>query len=118
MQPRAAVGRYGEDVAVRHLAACGYQVLARNWRCRVGEIDVVALDGPVVVVCEVKTRRSDRFGNPLEAVTPAKAARLRRLAVAYVGDHGLSGRPIRIDLIGVQLPRRGAPRLHHLRGVG
>jgi putative endonuclease len=118
VQPRAAVGRYGEDVAVRHLAGCGYDVVARNWRCRVGEIDVVAFDGPVVVVCEVKTRRSDRFGSPLEGVTPAKAARLRRLAVAYVGQHGLSGRPIRIDLIGVLLPRRGGPRLHHLRGVG
>jgi putative endonuclease len=118
VQPRAAVGRYGEDVAVRHLSSCGYQVVARNWRCRVGEIDVVAFDGPVLVVCEVKTRRSDRFGTPLEAVTPQKAARLRRLALAYVSRNGLAGRPIRIDLVGVEIPRRGGPRVHHLRGVG
>jgi putative endonuclease len=114
---RSVVGRYGEDVAVRHLRAIGFEVVARNWRCPVGEIDVVARDGPVVVVCEVKTRRSDRFGGPLEAVTAQKAARLRRLALAYLAQSRLHGVPVRIDLIGVTVPRRGAPRLEHLQGV-
>jgi putative endonuclease len=118
MGVRAAVGRYGEDVAVRHLTAQGLQVLARNWRCRTGEIDVVARDGATVVVCEVKTRRSLRFGAPLEGVTPAKAARLRRLAVAYLAATGAGGAPVRIDLVGVLLPPRGAPQVEHVQGVG
>lgn len=118
MGVRAAVGRFGEDVAVRHLTREGLQVLARNWRCRVGEIDVVARDGDTLVVCEVKTRRSTRFGAPLEAVTPAKAARLRRLAVAYLAATDTAGVPVRIDLVGVLLPVRGAPLVEHVRGVG
>jgi putative endonuclease len=118
MGVRAAVGRFGEDVAVRHLTREGLQVLARNWRCRVGEIDVVARDGGTLVVCEVKTRRSTRFGAPLEAVTPAKAARLRRLAVAYLAATGTTGVSVRIDLVGVLLPARGAPLVEHVRGVG
>lgn len=115
---RSAVGRYGEDVAVRHLAATGYEVLERNWRCPAGEIDVVARDGATVVVCEVKTRRSLRFGAPLEAVTPAKAARLRRLAGLYLAATGMRGVPVRIDLVGVLVPPRGAPTVEHLQGMG
>jgi putative endonuclease len=114
---RGAVGRYGEDVAVRHLTGEGLVVLQRNWRCPQGEIDVVARDGRTLVVCEVKTRRSLRFGGPLEGVTPAKAARLRRLAVRYLEATGSSGVPVRIDLVGVLLRRSGAPAVEHVRGV-
>lgn len=114
---RSSVGRFGEDVAARHLGEAGFAVLARNWRCPAGEIDIVARDGDVLVVCEVKTRRSDRFGSPLEGVTAQKAARLRRLALAYVHTAGLSGVAMRIDLVGVMVPRRGAPQVEHLRGV-
>lgn len=76
------LGRYGEDVAVRHLHDQGLVILERNWRCRAGEIDIVARHGDVLVFCEVKTRRSDRFGSPVEAVTPRKLARMRVLAAA------------------------------------
>jgi len=117
MGVRAAVGRFGEDVAVRHLTSQGLVVLGRNWRCAQGEIDVVARDGDTLVVCEVKTRRSLRFGGPLEGVTPAKAARLRRLAVRYLDAADLHGVPVRIDLVGVLLPSRGGPVVEHLRGV-
>ena len=74
---RAALGRFGEAVAADHLVASGLTVLARNWRCREGEVDIIALDGDVLVMCEVKTRRGVGFGTPIDAVTPAKAARLR-----------------------------------------
>jgi putative endonuclease len=114
---RGAVGRYGEDVAVRHLTAEGLVVLGRNWRCPQGEIDVVARDGDTLVFCEVKTRRSLRFGSPLEGVTAAKAARLRRLAVRYLEAAGCSGVPVRIDLVGVLVRPRGAPAVEHVRGV-
>uniref|UniRef100_A0AAU3GPZ3 UPF0102 protein OG626_09425 n=1 Tax=Streptomyces sp. NBC_01401 TaxID=2903854 RepID=A0AAU3GPZ3_9ACTN len=118
MNARGALGRYGEDLAARLLAEAGMTVLERNWRCRAGEIDIVARDGDALVVCEVKTRRAGAFEHPMEAVTPAKADRLRRLAEIWLDRHG--GPPpggVRIDLIGVIMPRRGAPVAEHVRGV-
>src|SRR3954454_7901036 len=98
---RQALGAYGERLAARHLAAEGLVVLDRNWRCEAGEIDLVLRDGEVLVVCEVKTRTSDRFGTPHEAVTDVKVARLRRLAVCWVTAHGLAVRDVRIDLVAI-----------------
>jgi putative endonuclease len=112
-----AVGDYGERVAQRYLAAEGMTVLGRRWRCGDGEIDIVALDGDCLVVCEVKTRRSLAAGTPLDAVTPAKVARLRRLAAAWLHQHGRSFRDVRIDVVGVVVPRRGRPSVEHVRGV-
>lgn len=139
MNARRALGRYGEDLAVRRLTEAGMTVLARNWRCREGEIDVVALDGDALVVCEVKARRTGPsrpgphvgscagpyagphagpFEHPMAAVTPGKAERLRRLADRWLERHG--GPPpggVRIDVVGVLLPGRGAPEVQHVRGV-
>ena len=112
------VGRYGEAYAARHLAARGMVVLDRNWRCEAGEIDLVLRDGPVLVVCEVKTRTSTAYGSPLEAVTADKADRLRHLALRWVEEHRLGPAEVRIDLVGVLLQRRGAPLVEHLAGVG
>ncbi len=70
MRVKDSLGRHGEDLAVAHLEAAGFQVVTRNWRCALGEIDVVAIDGDCLVVCEVKTRRSLSMGSPVEAVTP------------------------------------------------
>ncbi|MCP3770446.1 MULTISPECIES: YraN family protein [Streptomyces] len=118
-QARSALGRYGEALAARRLAQAGMTILERNWRCgRTGEIDIVARDGDVLVVCEVKTRGAASFQHPMEAVTPAKADRLRDLAQHWLQEHG--GAPpggVRIDLVGVVLPARGAPRVEHVRGV-
>ncbi|MFE5619913.1 YraN family protein [Streptomyces sp. NPDC056470] len=118
--PRNALGRYGEQLAVRRLTEAGMSILARNWRCgRTGEIDIVARDGDTVVVCEVKTRRDGGFEHPMAAVTPAKADRLKRLAACWLDRNG--GPPpdggVRIDLVGVVLPRRGAPVVTHAQGV-
>ncbi|MGW3589626.1 YraN family protein [Streptomyces fungicidicus] len=116
---RGALGRYGETLAARRLTEAGMTVLQRNWRCgRTGEIDIVARDGDALVVCEVKTRRAGAFQHPMEAVTPAKADRLRGLAQRWLQAHG--GAPpggVRIDLVGVLLPSRGAPVVEHVRGV-
>lgn len=93
-------------------------VIERNWRCRAGEVDIVARDGDALVFCEVKTRRSEGFEHPMAAVTPVKAERLRRLAEIWLERHGgPCGRRVRIDLIGVIVPRRGAPVTEHARGV-
>ncbi|CAL9430784.1 hypothetical protein SUDANB145_02037 [Streptomyces sp. enrichment culture] len=119
MNARSAMGRYGETLAARRLAEAGMKVLERNWRCgRTGEIDIVARDGDVLVVCEVKTRRAGAFEHPMAAVTPEKSERLRDLAQRWIQTHG--GAPpggVRIDLVGVLLPRRGAPVVEHARGV-
>ncbi|MEV6178245.1 YraN family protein [Streptomyces sp. NPDC052016] len=116
---RGALGKYGEELAARRLAEAGMTLLGRNWRCgRSGEIDIVARDGDVLVVCEVKTRRDGGFQHPMAAVTPEKARRLRDLAERWIEAHG--GAPpggVRIDLVGVVLPRRGAAVVEHVRGV-
>ncbi|BBC32637.1 UPF0102 protein STRIP9103_07119 [Streptomyces graminofaciens] len=119
---RGALGRYGEELAARRLAEAGMTVLERNWRSgRTGEIDIVARDGDALVVCEVKTRRAGAAGvfeHPMAAVTPTKAERLRGLAERWVQEHG--GAPpggVRIDVVGVVLPERGAPVVEHVRGV-
>ena len=114
---RRAVGRYGEDVAARFLAAAGLVVLERNWRCELGELDIVARDGDELVVCEVKTRRGTGFGTPLEAVTPSKAARLRRLAARWLAEHPVRPSAVRVDVVGVLRPRAGAARVEHVRGA-
>jgi putative endonuclease len=112
-----AVGRYGEDVAVAFLQAAGMDVLARNWRCPTGELDAVLRDGDVTVFAEVKTRRSDRYGTPAEAVHPAKVTRLRRLAGAYLAANPQHHGEIRFDVLSVRPSRRGAAEVVHLRGA-
>lgn len=116
---RGAIGRHGENIAARHLTETGMTVLARNWRCgRTGEIDIVAQDGDILVVCEVKTRRGGRYQHPMASVTPRKTHRLRDLAQRWTQTHG--GAPpggVRIDLVGVVLPARGAALVEHARGV-
>lgn len=115
----AALGRWGEDLAARHLTDAGMQVLDRNWRCSQGELDLVARDrdGTVVFV-EVKTRSGIGFGVPAEAVGRAKARRLRRLACCWLLEHRQPGGvELRFDVVGiVKVPGR-APELVHLRSA-
>lgn len=112
-----AVGRYGETLAARYLQREGLSLIDRNWRGSQGEIDLIALDGETLVICEVKTRRSDDFGGPIVAVTPAKVERLRGLATEWLLDHALRVDSVRIDVVGVWVPPRGKARLEHLVGV-
>jgi putative endonuclease len=114
---KAELGRYGEDLAASHLEATGCRILARNWRCRLGEIDLVALDRQCLVVCEVKTRQSLAAGDPLEAVTGLKGARLRRLAGAWLSAQPRFFPDVRIDVVGIVRPASGTARLVHLKGV-
>jgi putative endonuclease len=118
VRAKDALGRYGEDVAAAYLVDRGLSILERNWRCEQGELDIVARDGSTLVVCEVKTRSGVAYGHPLEAVTARKAARLRRLAARWLVDHELNVPAVRIDLVGVLKPARGAASIEHVRGVG
>lgn len=114
---RQELGAYGEALAAQHLLSTGMVLLDRNWRCPAGEIDLVLRDGRTLVFCEVKTRSSAAFGSPLEAVTPAKAARLRRLAAQWLDAHGLRVPDVRIDLVGVLCPAGAAAEVDHVAGV-
>jgi putative endonuclease len=117
VRAKDALGRYGEDVAARHLSEAGLVVLERNWRCREGEIDIVARDGDVLVLCEVKTRRSTAHGSPLEAVSDRKAARQRVLAARWIEVRGVHPRAVRFDVVGVLATGPGAASVHHVRGA-
>jgi putative endonuclease len=118
MHAKNVIGREGEDLAVQHLEEAGFVVLERNWRCELGEIDIVARDGDVLVVCEVKTRSGLGFGTPLEGVTWEKAARLRRLAGRWLATHpGSWGGPVRIDVVGVLRRDPDPAAIEHVRGV-
>ena len=115
---RTTLGAFGEAEAARHLVQGGMVLLDRNWRCELGELDLVLRDGRALVVCEVKTRSSDRFGSPLEGVTERKAARLRRLAARWLAEHDVRPDEVRIDLVGVLAPVGARPEIDHVRGVG
>lgn len=92
-------------------------VIERNWRCRLGEIDLIARDGGVVVFVEVKARSGHGYGHPFEAITPLKLARLRRLAIAWCEQSGAGRTRIRIDAIAVTVPHDGRPVIEHLEGL-
>lgn len=114
---RSALGAYGETLAARHLTEQGMVLLDKNWRCDLGEVDLVLRDGRVLVVCEVKTRSSLAFGTPVEGVTEQKAARLRRLAARWLADHDVRPAEVRIDIVGVLVPANGDIEVDHVRGV-
>ncbi|MFF2270823.1 YraN family protein [Agromyces sp. NPDC058136] len=119
MAHNTELGRRGEQLAADHLIARGMAVIERNWRCRHGEIDLVASDGGTVVFVEVKTRSGAGYGHPFEAITAQKLARMRRLALAWCETAEPRPARIRIDAIAVTLPRgdeEGAA-IEHLEGV-
>jgi putative endonuclease len=115
-EQRAALGAFGERLAARALEDAGLEILDRNWRCPRGEIDIVAGGDGIVVVCEVKTRRSERFGSPAEAVTAAKTERLYRIGALWAEEHGYADRRMRVDVVSIVLSREGT-RVEHLPGV-
>ncbi|MBN9106817.1 MAG: YraN family protein [Propionibacteriaceae bacterium] len=117
---RADVWHTGEDLAAAHLEGLGWRVLERNWRCADGEVDIIAVQPgspPVVVFCEVKARRSTAFGQPVEAITAVKLAKLRQLVQVWLQQVGRPVPCVRLDAIGVLLHPSG-PRINHLRGIG
>lgn len=117
-QARHRLGALGERLAALHLEAKGYRILARNYRCRLGEIDIVAERDGCLTFVEVRTRRGQALGTPQESVTAAKQARLRALAQSYCQEHGLEGAHQRIDVVAVALSARGRLlRLEHIEGA-
>ena len=115
---RRALGIAGEDAAAAWYEANGYEVVARNWRCREGELDLVLTRDRVLVFCEVKTRRTTAFGVPAEAVTITKQRRLRTLAMRWLDAHP---RPragtLRFDVASVLAARGGPPVIDVIEGA-
>ncbi|HEX6853015.1 MAG TPA: YraN family protein [Candidatus Polarisedimenticolaceae bacterium] len=112
IDPRHALGLEGEEAAARHLEATGMRVIERRWRCRAGEIDLVAEDGEVLVFVEVKARGGDGFGTPAEAVTAGKRRRLATLATWYLVERDAQDRPCRFDVVEVVAHGSGAEIRH------
>ena len=117
---RVQLGAMGEALAVDHLTRMRLRILHRNWRCRYGELDVIASDETTrtVVFVEVKTRTGDGFGGLAHAVTPRKVQRLRRLAGLWLAAQDRRWAALRIDVIGVRFGRCRTPEITHLQGIG
>lgn len=116
MLAKDQLGINGEDRAARHLESAGYRIVARNWRCSAGEIDIIAIDGRDLVIVEVKTRTSTAYGHPVDAVTFRKQRKLRELAVLWLQGYPHRG-PVRFDVISVLCPRDSEPQIEHWQGA-
>lgn len=119
MAAKDDLGRAGEDRASAHLVEHGYRLIARNWRCRTGELDIVAERDDLLVFVEVKTRRSEDYGHPFEAIDERKRRRLWALAHEWMRVHPdrARGRRVRLDAIGIVGVDPGSGALEHLRGL-
>jgi putative endonuclease len=115
--PRRALGQRGEALVADWYEHAGYEILERNWRCREGELDLILGQGRTVIFCEVKTRTSNRFGAPIEAITRTKQLRIRGLAARWLGESGVRGRALRFDVASVMIERGTDPVIDVLQGA-
>ena len=113
---RRRTGLAGEEAAAEHLQRKGYLILHRNYRCPLGELDIVARDGPVLVFVEVRSRSGEHFGRACEALSAAKLARLRKLALYYLAVEYKREVPCRCDLLAVDW-EAGKPCITHLQNI-
>ncbi len=117
MRTTSDLGAHGERIAAAYLTDSGLRVLDRNWRCRDGELDIVARDGDALVFCEVKTRRAVGFGHPVEAVDHVKRRRLRVLAQRWLAAHDEHAPELRFDVVGVLVQADRPAQVTHLRAT-
>lgn len=112
-------GSRGEDEATDYLIKQGYRILSRNYRVgRLGEIDIIGQDGETICFIEVKTRSSESFGTPAQAVSPSKQAYIRRLAQIYLSRNDLLDSPVRFDVIELMMARNGLVRsMNHIKNA-
>ncbi|GAA3577739.1 YraN family protein [Amycolatopsis ultiminotia] len=114
---RRTFGRWGEDLAVRHLQAAGMVLLSRNWHCREGELDLVLSDRERVVFCEVKTRSGDAYGTPAESVTAEKIDRVHRAAMRWLREYRVGWCRTRYDVVTVFARVGRQPVIQHFAGA-
>ena len=112
---KQSLGQRGEALAAAHLLDRGYTIVARNWRCPAGEIDIVARDGDCLVLVEVRTRRGGAYGTPEESITPRKQAKMVEVAQTYIQLEGQEDAAWRIDVVAIEIgPRGEIARLNHI----
>ncbi|MGO4948875.1 YraN family protein [Paenibacillus sp. DRB1-1] len=114
---RKAKGAMGEEAAALFLENLGYRIIERNWRCRSGEIDLIAKQEHIIVFIEVRSRSSSKYGTPAESVTARKIAQVRQTAAVYLHMNGIGEAPIRFDMVSVQLTDEKAVVTDHLIGA-
>ena len=121
MNPRGwltrLLGDEGERIAARHLKKLGYRILAKQARSKLGEIDIIALDGDTIVFVEVKSRRDHRDGSPAEAVDRRKQVKLTQLSLAWLKKRKLLGRPTRFDVVAIRWDSKGEPIVTHYKNA-
>lgn len=117
LQSKRDVGFHGENIAQRYLEALGFSIVSRNFRSRVGEIDLVAKDGDTIVFVEVKTRRSRRFGKAVEQVTRGKQRRIMKAAGEYLRRYGAPGSYVRFDVLAIDILPGGEEKIEHVKGA-
>jgi putative endonuclease len=119
-QSKKAVGQHGEDIAAEYLKQAGLTILQRNYRCPLGEMDIIAREGLQLVFIEVRSRTSGRFGYGEETITPQKKARLNRIASHYIKARGFkTWPPMRFDLIAIRMVKEPGkhPDIYWIRGI-
>ena len=117
LNPRKLFGQAGESAAEAYLRRKGYRILARNLRSSLGELDLVAEDGQVLVFVEVKARRTDAFGGAIHAVHHRKQEKLIQLAAQYLARHHIKNRLCRFDVVLLQGPNAVAPQIEHIQNA-
>ena len=115
--PRQALGRLGETAAAHALERAGLRVIERRYRRRVGEIDIIAERGELLVFVEVKTRQSDRYGTPGESITMRQRRRMARAALDYLTRKRCLERPCRFDVVEVYAVKGEVSRVRHIEGA-
>lgn len=117
LDPRRLFGQEGEETAARYLQQKGYRIVAKNLRSSLGELDLVAEDGSVLVFIEVKARQTDEFGGAIYAVHRQKQQKLIRLASQYLARHHLTGRTCRFDVVLLQGPMSADSQIDHIKNA-
>ncbi len=117
LRDRILLGKSGEDLACRELRRRGYEILTRRFRTRLGELDIVARDGPTIVFVEVKTRANAHFGTPSDAVTALKQRRIWLMASDYLQRQGWDNRPCRFDIVAISIDDEDRPRIEVIAGA-
>lgn len=112
---RINLGKYGEEVATTFLIDKGFQIVTRNYRQKTGEVDIIAQDGSTLVFIEVKTRSSLQFGQPFEAVTEKKQAKLKRIALDYMTRNSIKNQAARFDVVSILIKKNKEPVIEHLQ---
>lgn len=113
-KPTQAFGRYGEQLAKSYLEQNRYQIITTNWRCSIGEIDIIAAQNKTIVFVEVRSRHSETTEASFESITKHKQLKMAKLAEAYISEHQLEDSLWRIDVIGIAIPRFGKAIIEHV----